>query len=432
MIKKINVCLLLCFCCFIFQNKLNAQLFGGQIKTKTKVTIPSSIVIGTSMYFVASVYDQDYLPYTLPGAPASYNRPVPANGINEPVTADYQGTITPSGITVSIPVTCVGSGTLPAFSTTANVPAAYTEDGISRDLEFSWASQSYTASTKSIAVKISSLAGILNAKKLDINAGIGNDFIGVLLCSFSYPYNSAGAVTAFQVRDIAGIPDRMFGLADNSGATDTHLMLYLPVVGEDGKIWLNNNLGADYSNIKKPTFNLAQQATSSNDYKAYGSSFQWGRKPDGHERINWNGPTSGSPVYGTVFPLSYSNTPSTTRFIVAWGEWRASADNTMWLNESSQYNPCPRGFRVPTNGEMNNLIAAARIGNISQAASSKLKIPGAGFRAPRDGNMWTVGYGYYWTSSSGGSNATGRRLFSSTDTGSFSVENGYSVRCIKN
>ena len=141
---------------------------------------------------MASVYDTDYLPYTVPTGTATTTTPVAAGGGTESVTLDVQGTITTTGITVVIPVTATGSNTLPAYTTTINVPAALTEDGISRDLTLSWASQAYTSATKRITATIKAVGGTLNAKKLDVNAGIGNNYLGVLLGTFTYPYNNAG------------------------------------------------------------------------------------------------------------------------------------------------------------------------------------------------------------------------------------------------
>ena len=106
-------------------------------------------------------------------------------------------------------------------------------------------------------------------KKLDVNAGIGNDHLGVLLGYFYYPYNSLGKVSTYQVRDIPGIPDKRFGQYDTGDAISyEHQFLYLPVTAEDGNIWLNNDLGADYANLNSSNFNLAQQGTSLTDYHA--------------------------------------------------------------------------------------------------------------------------------------------------------------------
>ena len=292
---------------------------GGQSCTLTRTvaspfTIPATITLAQNRtYIVASVFDQDYLPYTAPTGAATTNTQA-ANGSNEAVTVNVQGSIATAGVAVKIPVTVTGSNTLPAYSTTINIPASLTEDGISRDLTLSWAAQAYNLGTTTINATIAAVGGTLNAKKLDINAGVGNDALGVLMGQFTYPYNNAGNTTTYSVRDIAVIPDRMFGLPDNNSNSTTHMMLYLPTVAEDGKIWLDNNLGAHYANINHPSFNPAKQATSATDHLAYGSLFQWGRKPDGHELVNFTSGTAGTFVNGITY--TNSNVPADALFIL--------------------------------------------------------------------------------------------------------------------
>ncbi|MFP3632360.1 hypothetical protein SB776_37780, partial [Burkholderia sp. SIMBA_045] len=82
---------------------------------------------------------------------------------------------------------------------------------------------------------------------------------------------------------------------------------------EDGKIWLNNNLGATYSLVGNANFNPLQQATAGNDVRAFGSCVEWGRKPDGHELMNWTNGSSGTGVN----PVSTvkSDNPTHAQFI---------------------------------------------------------------------------------------------------------------------
>ena len=402
------------------------------------ITIPATITLAQNRtYIVASVYDQDYLPYTAPTGPATTTTPVAAGGGNEAVTVNVQGSITTTGVNVKIPVTATGSGTLPAYSTTISIPASMTEDGISRDLTLSWAAQAYTSGTKSINATISAVGGTLNAKKLDINAGIGNDALGVLMGQFTYPYNNAGNTTTYSVRDIAGIPDKMFGLPDNNSNSTTHMMLYLPTVAEDGKIWLNNNLGAHYANINHASFNPAQQATSATDYLAYGSLIQWGRKPDGHELITYTSGSTGTAANGTTTTRPNADTAANALFITINSgnyDWRGTTQNdALWATEASANNPCPVGFRVPTLTEQNTLVTAASITNSASAASSTLKFTVPGYRDGSDGTLTSVAsHGYYWSSTVGGTRAS-RRYFSSVGTGtSDSVRaTGFTVRCLK-
>lgn len=385
----------------------NAQMFGGTIKTKrATITIPSTITLGKDVsYFVASVYDNDYLPYTTPTSLAT-TEALAVDGTLESVV-DIQGTIAVDAIAVSIPVSASSSGTLPAYNYTITVPDNMTQDGVGRDLTLSWEAQEYTSSTTAIVANLVAVGGTLNAKKLDINSGIGSDYLGVLLGSFIYPYNNSGNTSTFSVRAIAGIPDRMFGKADNGGVV-RHNFLYLPVMGEDGRIWLNTNLGVDYANVDNPSFKLGQQANAFNDYHAYGSLFQWGRKPDGHELVNWTSSTTGSAVNGNT--TTKSDNPNNALFITlgadwVWvtgnvQDWRVNADGTLWAAESSANNPCPNGFRPPTLTELWNWTTAAGVTNITIASNSKLKLTMPGRRDNRIGELIFQAIDCeYWTGS---------------------------------
>ncbi len=432
-VKAVAVACAVIFVVLMLPASASAQLFGGQIKANQPGGgIPNTITLGQARtYYVVSVYDQDYLPYTLPTAAASTATQA-ADGVSEAVTVNRQGFITTTGVTVNIPVIATASGTLPAFSTTVTIPASLTQDGVSRVLMLSWPETAYTTATVAITATIAAVGGQLNAKKLDINAGLGPDYEGILLGAFSYPYNSKGNTTSLQVRDIPGIPDRMFGQFDNGNTTAyEHNFLYAPVVAEDGTTWLNNNLGADYTNTNGGNFDFTQQATSATDYLAYGSLFQWGRKPDGHELITWTSGSAGTPVYGTT-TSTLSDNPAHAQFITTASDWRVTQNDALWASEASANNPCPKSFRIPTLTEQTALFTAAGIANSTNAANSILKFTAPGYRDNSNGSFPSPGLGIIWSSSISGTAASNRAFNGSTTYTYNNVRSlAASLRCIK-
>ncbi len=144
-----------------------------------------------------------------------------------------------------------------------------------------------------------------------------------------------------------------------------HRFVYLPVTNSTtGKTWLNNNLGADYANVDSSDYNPSQQAMTVNDRKASGSAFQWGRKADGHELMDWTPFTIpdihdprdtprtyyGKGKYGET--KTPADEPSHSLFIlsqydIARYDWRVNHDDTLWAGESSPNNVCPIGYRLP-------------------------------------------------------------------------------------
>ncbi|MBL3549700.1 MULTISPECIES: hypothetical protein [Chryseobacterium] len=424
----------------VFNISINGSTCSGLSLTVNSGTpvIPPTITILEGIYFVGSVYDNDYSPFTAPTGPATTARPVAADGVPDKL-ADYQGFIPTTGLEIYIPVTATGTGNLSAWSSITTVPANLTEDGISRQLRLSWNAQSYTAGSKSIKATLTAIGGTLNARKLDINAGIGNDYLGVLMARFQFPSNNTGASKNYDVRILPGIPDRKFGLPDNLGALN-HNFLYLPVQAEDGYTWLNNNLGADYTNTNSPSFSIAQQATAANDYKAYGSLFQWGRKPDGHDLINWTSSTTGTPVNPTTTGTANDN-PTDTRFIATGSDWRVTPSITLWESSTAVNNPCPIGFAVPSQAQLQNYLNASNLSNgIAGAAASKLKLPAAGTRDAGLGNISTVttgNSGLYWSRSAGSLASPSAytmqipQFGAPSSTFGASKAQGISVRCIK-
>ncbi|MFA6295109.1 MAG: FISUMP domain-containing protein [Candidatus Paceibacterota bacterium] len=190
---------------------------------------------------------------------------------------------------------------------------------------------------------------------------------------------------------------------------------YGTVTGADGKCWLDRNLGA------------TQVAVSSTDTASYGWSYQWGRPRDGHQ----------IPTSGTIATKSTGDVPGHANFITSSAspfDWRDPQNHVLWQGANGVNNPCPSGFRLPTQTEWLALISAANITNSSTAFSSTLKIPLAGYRTQSGTVAYRGTQGRYWSSSQldTGSYYVDIRSTGVWPDGGTSHAVGLSVRCIKN
>ncbi len=357
---------------------------------------------------------------------------------------DIQGVIDSGGLTITVPYTVVNAPvTLPSYSTSVTLDATVTQDGETGIVAtFAWEEQinlpvgsgKFNA-TITIDDSAGDANGIYNAKKLDIQ----DDSAGLVAATFSYPTDNAGGTGILTLVIMPGIPDRMFGVPDNTGDNTTHMFLYLPVTNATtGRTWLNNNLGANYANFNSSAFDIAQQATASDDHNAYGSLFQWGRKADGHELITWIDAVTGIGTNGTT--STNSDIPSDALYIIETSspyDWRVTQDNTLWALESSTNNVCPVGYRVPTGEELNLERELWGSNDRAGALASTLVMSTAGLRDNYDGRVGEEGgSGYYWASTFALQADEGSEYLS------FSASNailsflgrratGMSVRCIK-
>jgi uncharacterized protein (TIGR02145 family) len=181
-----------------------------------------------------------------------------------------------------------------------------------------------------------------------------------------------------------------------------------------GRIWMDRNLGA------------TQVATSSTDVNSYGDLYQWGRRADGHQCRT-------SPTTAT---LSSVDQPAHGDFIIgaiAPYDWRSPQNSNLWQGVNGVNNPCPSGYRIPTETEMNAELASWTQNNSVGAFASPLKLPVGGYRRASDNSFLYVGTtGVYWSSTVSGSYS--RILhFNSTNPAMLTGGrgDGGSVRCLK-
>ena len=184
-----------------------------------------------------------------------------------------------------------------------------------------------------------------------------------------------------------------------------------------GRIWMNRNLGA------------TQVASSSTDQNAYGDLYQWGRRADGHQCRT-------SPTTAT---LSSVDQPAHGDFIllasnVAPYDWLSQQNVNLWQGVNGVNNPCPSGYRIPTETEINSERLSWTQQNSVGAYTSPLKWVLAGGRANGSGALFSIGIvGRCWSSTVSGIYS---RYFYFDSSGAFVSDSGradgYTVRCIKN
>ncbi|HSI76063.1 MAG TPA: hypothetical protein VK957_09210 [Lunatimonas sp.] len=182
-----------------------------------------------------------------------------------------------------------------------------------------------------------------------------------------------------------------------------------------GKTWMDRNLGA------------TQAATSSTDENSYGDLFQWGRRADGHQLR----------TSSTTSTLSSTDQPSNGDFILIQNapcDWRIPENTNLWQGVDGVNNPCPSGYRLPTNTELNEeRLSWGNDNNATGAFASPLKLPMAGGRNVGSGSLSTVGtFGHYWSSTVSSTKSLILGIASNNaGMGTYLRASGASVRCLK-
>jgi len=169
-----------------------------------------------------------------------------------------------------------------------------------------------------------------------------------------------------------------------------------------------------------------QVATSSTDAASYGDLYQWGRGTDGHQIR----------TSGTTTVLSTTDQPGHGDFILVSNspfDWRSPGNDNLWQGVNGVNNPCPSGYRIPTDAEWDQELLSWSSNNAAGAFTSPLKLPLAGYRYVISGSLSSVGSnGYYWSSTVSGTLARhlGFNSFNAS-TSYIGRATGFAVRCLK-
>ena len=216
--------------------------------------------------------------------------------------------------------------------------------------------------------------------------------------------------------------------AGTSYGTQISFSTYGTVTTRTGKIWLDRNLGAS---------RVAQSAT---DAQAYGDYFEWGRPADGHEKMQISGTSAD---FTSV--KSSTSVPTNSKFIKSTdgsNDWLVTADNTLWTGANPANNPCPVGFRIPTESE----FESERVQFTSQNANGtfeanyglRLTLSGVANTSTFASNAWQISpgnFGQYLTQTAYNDGRVKYFGVNSSNTwtdANYYKIHGQSVRCIKN
>ena len=390
-------------------------------------TVKATNAIGTS---AASSASNSVTPVTVPGAPT----------IGTATAGDAQATVT-----FTAPVSNGGSA-ITGYTVTSS-PGGLTATGTASPITVSGLTNgtAYTFTVTATNARGSSVASSASNSVTPVTVpgapAIGTATSGnaQATVTFTAPVSNGGsAITGYTVTSSAGgltatgtaSPITVTGLTNGTAYTFTvkasnavgtgtasapsNSVTPGTVTSLTSRIWMDKNLGA------------TQVATSSIDAAAYGDLYQWGRGTDGHQIRT-------SPNTST---LSTTDAPGNVGFILAPSSpynWRSPQNTNLWQGVNGTNNPCPSGFRLPTDVELDAERATWSAQNAAGAFGSPLKFAVAGYRNSSNGSLNFVGsYGYYWSSTVDG--AYSRYLsFYSSSANMYSNYRayGFSVRCIK-
>ena len=177
-----------------------------------------------------------------------------------------------------------------------------------------------------------------------------------------------------------------------------------------GEVEADEEEGVVINGVRWATRNVDRPFTFTNSPQSVGHHRQWNNR-NGHG-------------HGSILTSWPSGVPA----------------GTSWTREND---PCPRGWRVPTQAELQSLGAGAWVtewngarvsGRVFGTAPNQIFLPAAGYLHADDGRPEESGlYGFYWSNTASGTSNAVALVFNDlgrTVSGANSRRWGFSVRCV--